>query len=148
MDNQGNMTITSVNSTFYLTVPGLYDTPQKVEGYATDSAVSSENINPVVAEIGVDGKTSYGYVPTNKVLTVSLAADSKSREMFDNWISYQDSIKEVMVCSAEFTLPAIQRKYVGMRGAITAAPPMPGVSKTLQSTAYTITFESWIPSTL
>ncbi len=148
MDNQGNMTITSVNSTFYLTVPGLYNTPQKIEGYATDSAISSENINPVIAEKGVDGKTSYGYVPTNKVLTVSLAADSSSRELFDNWIAYQDSIREVVTCSAEFALPGIGRKYIGMRGAITAAPPMPGVAQTLKSTAYTLTFESWTPSVL
>ena len=148
MDNQGNMTITSANSTFYLTVPGLYDTPQKVEGYATDAAVKSDNINPVIAEVGVDGKTSFGYVPTNKVITVSLAADSKSREMFDNWISYQDSVRGVMVCSAEFTLPAIGRKYVGFRGAVTACLPMPDAAKTLQSATYSITFESWTPADL
>lgn len=147
-DNMGNMTITSANSTFYLTVPGLYDSPVKIEGYSTDAAVSSENINPVVAEKGIDGRTSFGWVPTNKVVTVTLAADSPSRETMDDWITYQDSVKEVMVCSAEFTLPAINRKFVGMRGAVTAAPPMPGVAQTLQATAYTITFESWTPSTI
>lgn len=148
MDNMGQMTITSTNSTFYLTVPGLYDSPIKVEGYGTDAAISSENINPVVAEKGIDGHTSFGYVPTNKVLTVTLAADSPSRELFDNWISYQDSLREVVTCSAEFSLPAIGRKFIGMRGAITAAPPMPNVAQTLQATAYTLTFESWTPSAI
>ena len=148
MDAQGNMTITSANSTLNLTVPGLYNSPVKIEGYSTDAAVSGENINPVVAEKGVDGHTSFGWVPTNKVLTVTLAADSPSREVFDNWISYQDSIREVVPCSAELALPGIGRKYIGMRGAITAAPPMPNVAATLQATAYTITFESWTPSVI
>ena len=148
MDNQGNKTITSANSTFYLTVPGLYDSPVKIEGYATDTAIAPETINPVVAEKGIDGHTSFGWVPTNKVMTVSIAADSDSRETFDNWIAYQDSIREVCVCSAEFTLPAINRKYTGIRGAITAATPMPTVGQTLQSTSYTITFERWVPSEL
>lgn len=148
MDNQGNMTITSANSTFYLTVPGLYDTPVKIEGYATDSAVSPDQTNPVVAEKGVDGHTSFGWVPTNKVLNVSIAADSPSREVFDDWIAYQDSVREVVVCNAEFTLPAIGRKYTGTRGAVTTATIMPNVAQTLQSTSYTITFDTWTPSVL
>ena len=60
MDNQGSMTITAANSTFYLTVPGLYNSPVKIEGYSTDAMVSGEAITPVVAEMGVDGHLSFG----------------------------------------------------------------------------------------
>lgn len=148
MDNQNNMTITAANSLFYLTVPGLYNSPVKIEGYGTDAMVSGDAISPVVAEMGVDGHMSVGWVPTPKVLTVTLAADSPSRVIMDDWITYQDARREVMVCSAEFTLPAIGRKYIGLRGVITSAPPMPTANKTLQATAYTITFESWAPSVL
>lgn len=148
MDNQNNMTITAANSLFYLTVPGLYNSPVKIEGYSTDAMVSGDAISPVVAEMGVDGHMSVGWVPTPKALTVTLAADSPSRVIMDDWITYQDSRREVMVCSAEFTLPGIGRKYIGIRGVITSAPPMPAANKTLQATAYTITFESWQPSVL
>ena len=148
MDNQNNMTITAANSTFYLTVPGLYNTPVKVEGYSTDTMVGAEAISPVVAEMGVDGHLSFGWVPTSKAVTVTLAADSPSRQTMDDWVTYQDAKGEVMVCSAEFSLPGIGRKYIGTRGAITSAPPMPGANKTLQPTAYTITFESWAPTSL
>lgn len=55
MDNQGNQTITAANSTFYLTVPGLYNSPVKIEGYSTDAMVSGEAITPVVAEMGGTG---------------------------------------------------------------------------------------------
>lgn len=95
-DNMGNNTITSANSVFYLTVPGLYDTPVKIERYGTDASVAPEQINPVVAEKGVDGHTSFGWVPTNKVLTVTIAADSPSRAVFDDWLAYQDSVREVV----------------------------------------------------
>lgn len=148
MDNQGNMTITAANSTLFITVPGLYDSPVKIEAFGTDAMASGEAISPVVAEMGVDGHLSFGWVPTPKVVTVTLAADSPSRQIMDDWITYQDARREVMVCSAEFSLPGIGRKYIGMRGAITSAPPMPAANKTLQATAYTITFESWVPTVL
>ena len=148
MDNQNNMTITAANSTFYLTVTGLYDSPVKIEGYSTDAMVGAEAISPVVAEMGVDGHLSFGWTPTPTAVTVTLAADSPSRQTMDDWVTYQDAKGEVMVCSAEFSLPGIGRKYIGTRGAITSAPPMPGANKTLQPTAYTITFESWAPTSL
>lgn len=148
MDNQNNMTITSANSTFFLTVPGLYDSPVKIEGYSTDAMVSGEAVSPVVAEMGVDGHLSFGWTPAPRALTITLAADSPSRQIMDDWVTYQDAKHEVMVCNAEFALPGIGRKYIGLRGGITSAPPMPGANKTLQSSAYTITFEKWTPAAI
>ena len=147
-DNMGNMTITSVNSIFLLTVPNLYDTPVRVEGFSTDAAISMAQRNPVVAQVGVDGKTSFGLVMTNKEITVTLAADSPSLRLFEDWAAYQDGIREVMLCHAEFTLPAINRKYVGLRGGLTAVQDMPVVARTLQASAYTLTFDTWRASPL
>lgn len=148
MDNFGKPTITAANSTLYLTVPGLYNRPVKVEGYSTDAMVSGEAITPVVAEMGVDGHLSVGWTPTAKTITVTLAADSPSRQIFEDWVSYQDAKREAMLCSAEFCLPAIGRKYIGIRGVTTSVPPMPGANKTLQPVAYTIQFEKWTPAAI
>lgn len=148
MDNQGNMTITAANSTFFLTVPGLYDTPQRIEGFATDAAVSVAQTNPVVTEMGIDGHLSVGYVPTAKEVTVTLAADSPSRALLEDWTSYQDAAREVYMCSAEFVLPGINRKFVGTRGALTTSQPGSNAAQTLQSSAFVITFEQWTPSDL
>lgn len=147
-DNMGNMTITAVNSVCYLTVPGLYDAPIKVEGYATDAAVSMAQRNPVVAQKGVDGKTSFGLVLTNKEITITLSADSPSLRLFEDWAALQDSTREVMLCNMEFTLPAINRKYVGSRGGMTAVQDMPVVGQTLQPSAFVITFDQWTASPL
>lgn len=148
MDNQNNQTITSANASLFLTVPGLYDSPVKIENYSTDAMVSAAQVNPVVAEMGVDGHLSVGYTPTPKEITITLAADSKSRPVFDDWQAYQDAAKEVYVCSAQFIVPGIGKTFTGLRGALTAAQPMPNAAKTLQAPAYNITFESWTPSNL
>lgn len=148
MDNFGKPTITAANSTFFLTVPGLYDSPVKIEGYSTDAMVSGEAITPVVAEMGVDGHLSVGWTPTAKTITVTLAADSPSRQIFEDWVAYQDTKREAMLCSAEFCLLAIGRKYIGIRGVTTSVPPMPGANKTLQPVAYTIQFEKWTPAAI
>lgn len=148
MDNFGNPTITAANSTFFLVVPGLYDSPVKIEGYSTDAMVSGEAITPLVAEMGVDGHLSFGWTPTAKTITVTLAADSPSRQVMEDWVMYQDAKRESVLCNAEFCLPGIGRKYVGTRGGITSAPPMPGANKTLQPTAYTIQFDKWTPAVI
>lgn len=148
MDNFGKPTITAANSTFFLTVPGLYDSPVKIEGYSTDAMVSGEAITPLVAEMGVDGHLSFGWTPTSKAITVTLAADSPSRQVMEDWVMYQDAKRESVLCNAEFCLPGIGRKYIGMRGGITSAPPMPGANKTLQPVAYTIQFEKWTPAVI
>lgn len=148
MDNQNNQTITSANASLFITVPGLYDSPVKIENYSTDAMVSAAQVNPVVAEMGVDGHLSVGYTPTPKEITITLAADSKSRPVFDDWQAYQDAAKEVYVCSAQFIVPGIGKTFTGLRGALTAAQPMPNAAKTLQAPAYNLTFESWTPSSL
>ena len=148
MDNQNNQTTTSANASLFITVPGLYDSPVKIENYSTDAMVSAAQVNPVVAEMGVDGHLSVGYTPTPKEITITLAADSKSRPVFDDWQAYQDAAKEVYVCSAQFIVPGIGKTLTGLRGALTAAQPMPNAAKTLQAPAYNITFESWTPSSL
>ena len=148
MDDQNNQTITSANASLFITVPGLYDSPVKIENYSTDAMVSAAQVNPVVAEMGVDGHLSVGYTPTPKEITITLAADSKSRPVFDDWQAYQDAAKEVYVCSAQFIVPGIGKTFTGLRGALTAAQPMPNAAKTLQAPAYNITFESWTPSSL
>lgn len=142
-DNMGNMTITSANSILYISVPGLYDAPTRIEQFGTDQMLSVAQNNPVIAEKGVDGHTSFGWVPTNKEITITLAADSPSLRIFEDWANYQDSVREVMVCNAEFTIPSINRKIIGTRGAMTTSQAHPSAAQTLQASTFTLTFDKW-----
>lgn len=141
-DNMNGMTITAANSSMYITVPGLYDAPVKIEGYASDAAIQVAQNNPAVTEMGIDGHLSMGWVPTAKEVTVGLAADSPSLRIFEDWATLQEATREVMVCNAEITIPSINRKIVGIRGCMTTAQTFPSMGQTLQAAQYVFTFES------
>ena len=130
------------------TVPGLYDSPVQIEGFSTDAMVSVATNTPVVAEKGVDGHTSFGWVPTNKEVTITLAADSPSRQIMEDWATYQETAREVMLCNAEFAMPSINRKITGKRGGLTSVQSSPNAAQTLQASAFVITFDQWTASPL
>lgn len=148
MDNYNSMTITSANTVVTFRVPGLYDSPVRLQGFQTDALISPAQTRPVVAEMGADGHLSVGFVPTPKEITFSFAADSLSREAFEDWAAAQDAAREVMLCEVEAVLPAINRKYTGLRGALTAAQPGVSAQQTLKGSQFVVTFESWVPSSL
>lgn len=148
MDNMGQLTITAANSTLHLTVPGLYDSPVKVEGFASDAAVQVAQNNPAVTEMGIDGHLSMGWVPTAKEMTISLAADSPSLRLFEDWAALQESTREVIACNMEITIPSINRRIVGIRGCMTTCQTTPNVGQTLQAAQYVFTFESLTPVSL
>ncbi len=56
-------TLTSANSVLMLTVGGVFSVPQKIEGYASDSAFTFDAAKPAQVTMGVDGRMSAGYVP-------------------------------------------------------------------------------------
>lgn len=137
------MTITSANAVFTLEVPGLYDTPVTIEGYGTDAAVNVADHAPAQVQMGIDGHLSGGWTPTPKVVTVTLAADSPSRVIFEDWEEFQETAREVLPCNATFTIPSIGRRITGLRGFITQSRKHPNANQVLQAGAYQITFEKW-----
>jgi len=148
MDNYGNQTITSANAVVTLRVPGLYNSPVKLEGFQTDAIVSPAQVNPVIAEMGADGHMSVGWVPTTKQITFSFAADSPSRQVMEDWYNAQEALREVMLCEVEAVLSSVNRKYTGLRGAMTTAQPGVNAQQTLRGSQFVITFESWTGSEL
>lgn len=147
-DNMGNMTITSTNSSLHLTVPGLYDTPVKIDGFSSDAAVQVAQNSPVVTEMGVDGHMSMGFVPTVREVTISLAADSPSTRLFEDWATLQETTREVMACNMEITIPSVKRKIVGLRGCMTTCQTFPSIGRNLEAASYVLTFESLVASAL
>lgn len=136
-------TITSANATLFVTVDGLWSSPQQLEGFGTDSAVEQDDFTPGVAEKGVDGKMSVGWVPTVKVIKISFAADSPSLSLMADWIEAQEKAREVMPCNMTFNLRSIGKSYTGTKGVITGGGNMPNAQQTLKPRQYTLTFESW-----
>ena len=63
-------TLTSANSEFVLIIPGVFPAPVVVQGYATDDAFGTEDVSPVEAKMGVDGRVLLG--PAGKETTVNV----------------------------------------------------------------------------
>ena len=141
-------TITAATATVFLTVDGLFSSAQQIQGFGPDSAIEVDDIAPGVAEMGVDGKLSVGWVPTPKIVKLNLAADSESRNLIEDWLQAQDQQHEVMPCNLVVNIPGVGRTYTYTKGIVTGGKAQPNVGKTLGPGVTTITFESCVGAAL
>jgi len=134
-------TITSANSTFYLSVRDLFPIAQKMQGYAADDAFTLAKTDMAETQMGVDGRMSAGWVPAIKQLTFRLQADSPSVDVMDALIAAQDIAREVYFLDAVITLPATGKIYTLTKGVLKSAHAMPDAKKVLGPQEYELHFE-------
>lgn len=135
-------TITSANSVLTLVISGLFNTPVQLQGYATDKAFATEAIDMAEVQMGVDGKMSAGYVPNPTPQTITLQADSNSKDVFAALIAATRTAREVFFISGTLVLPATGESFTMTRGVLTNAKQIPDAQKVLQPQDYIITWES------
>lgn len=135
------LTITAANSIILLSIDGLYDVPQQLQGFSADDVFDTETIAPNETMMGVDGRLSGGFVHNPIRQNFSLQADSASNLMFENWIAAMNRVKETYIANGQVQLPAVGRKYVMVRGFLTSIPPTAAARKVLQPRRYQITWE-------
>lgn len=134
-------TLTAANSVFLLTIPGLFSAPQRLQGYATDDAFTTDAIDLADVQMGVDGLMSAGYVPVPIPVAVTLQADSPSNAVFDAWIQTTRQRREVITASAGIQLPSIGNKYSLVKVVLQNAPLFPGTKKVLQPRTFRLMVE-------
>ncbi len=139
-------TLTAANSVLLLSVRGLFDVPQRLQGFATEDIFSVDDVDMAETMMGVDGKMSAGYVPTVKKQTIMLQADSPSADFFDNWYQAMNAAKEVYFATGALSLPALGQKWVMTKGVMTTYNPVPAAKKVLQPRRFVITWEALTPS--
>lgn len=135
-------TITSANSVFTLVIPGLFPAPVQLVGYATDKAFVTEGLELAEVQMGVDGRMTAGFTPTPTKQTVTLQADSPSRDIFTALIQATKTAREVFYISASIVLPATGESFTLTRGILTNGKQIPDAQKVLQPVDYMITWES------
>ncbi|WP_028732070.1 phage tail fiber protein [Rhizobium leguminosarum] len=138
-------TITSANAIVMLSIPGLFDVPQQIQGFSADNIYTQDTLEVTQTSMGVDGKLSGGFVFTAVSQTFTLQADSPSNVIFDTWAQNQRLLKDVYVAQGRITLPSIGFQYVQTKGFLISYPPLPSAAKTLQPRAYQIQWESVVP---
>lgn len=139
-------TLTAANSIYMLTVIGLFDTPQQLQGFSADDMWDTDAVESVETLMGVDGILSGGWVPTPKKQMISLQADSASNLIFDAWATAQESARELYIAGGIIRLPGIRTSYALVKGFLTTYRPMPPVKKILQPRQYGVTWGSILPA--
>ncbi len=135
-------TITSANSVFTLVVSGLFPVPVQLQGYATDKAFTTDAIDLAEVQMGVDGRMTAGYTPMPIKQTVTLQADSPSKDIFTTLIQAMKTAREVFYLSGSISLPSTGESFQLTRGILTNAKQIPDAQKVLQPLDYVITWES------
>ena len=135
-------TITSANSVFTIVVPGLFPAPVQLRGYASDKAFTTEAIDLAEVQMGVDGRMTAGFTPNPTKQTVTLQADSPSKDIFAALIQAMKTAREVYFVSGSIALPSTGEAFTLTRGILTNAKQIPDAQKVLQPVDYVITWES------
>lgn len=143
-----NTTITSANSVFTITVPGLFPAPVKLEGYSADKAFSTEAVSFTEVSMGVDGRMTGGYTPTPTKQTVTLQADSPSRVIFTAIIAAIKAGREIFYINGTISLPSTGESFTMTRGLLTQVHQLPDAAKVLQPVEYEITWQDIAPAPL
>jgi len=135
-------TITSANSVFTLVIAGLFPAPVQLQGYASDKAFTTEAVDLAEVQMGVDGRMTAGFVPNPVKQTITLQADSPSKDIFTALIQATKSAREVFYVSGSIALPSTGESFTLTRGILTNAKQIPDAQKVLQPVDYVITWES------
>lgn len=143
-----NATLTVANSVIMLVIPDLFPVPQQLQGYSADDVFSVEPVTSVETVMGLDGQLSAGWVPTPKIWSITLQADSASTFMFDSWQQAQEAVRDAYVANAVITLPSLGRYYQCTKGFLTNYGPMPDARRTLQPRRFQITWQSVLGAVL
>ena len=141
-------TITSANSVFTISVPGLFPVPVQLSGYSAEKAWETQQQDLAETQMGVDGRQTAGYVPFPVEQTVSLQADSPSKSIFKTIAQAMQSAKDVYYIQGTIDLPATGESFSGVRGVLVNWKAIPDAAKVLQPMSFAIRWESLQPTLL
>ena len=139
-------TITSANSIFTVSVAGLFPVPQQLQGYSTDRAWSTDNLDLAEVQMGVDGRMTAGYTPNPVRMTVALQADSPSKSIFTSIANAMKAARNIYYISGTIDLPSTGESFICTRGVLQAVKALPDAAKVLQAMDFMIVWESITPT--
>lgn len=134
-------TITSANVTLLLSAPGIFSTPQQIQGFSADDIFDYDMVEWAEVQLGADGQFVGGWVPKMNKQTISLLASSRaSFDFFEAIGQAQDQGVEITYLSGFLRYPAISRKYTMYKGVITRGSAAPSAGKVLKMRQFEITW--------
>lgn len=134
--------LTGATAVITLSIPGLFSSPQQLQGFAADDVYSVDQQEITETLMGVDGVLSGGFVIVPIKQSITLQADSASNDLFDVWAATQKQNRDTFIAQGYTTLKAVGKAFRSTKGYLTTYSPMPDVAKLLKPRKYTITWES------
>lgn len=141
-----NRTITSANAVIIISVAGLYDVGQRIQGFTADDISGTDSIEQAEFSMGVDGRLSAGYAPVAVPQTITLQSDSLSNDFFENWWAAEQQERGKFIATSTIILPALSRKYALTRGFLRGYMPIPSLKRTIQARSYSLMWERVTPA--
>ena len=138
--------ITSANATLVITISDLSIASVAMEGFAVDNAWSLDDAETAVAQVGVDGKMSAGWVPRLMPLTISFAPNSDSISTLTSIVTAQDTNKTIYTVQGVLSCPSVDKAWTLSNGVITRAKIAPDGNRVLGEQSFQLTFESAMPA--
>jgi hypothetical protein len=135
-------TITAANALFTLSVPGAGLVEYTLEGYAADAAFATDSLTVAETVMGVDGKMSFGRLPTIKPQSIQLMPDSKSVEFFNAWYNAQEVLGDAIPALGRITIPGLGVSYVLTKGVLKQYSPISAAAKAMQAQTFAIDWEN------
>ena len=135
--------ITSANSEFTLTIPGVFSGPVVIQGYAVDDAFDTPNVKPAEAKKGVDGKKSSGFTPYLAPMRIHLMPDSPAIDIFDQWLGALNAARDDLPATeGSIWAPSLGKAWALSNGTLTEASPVPNAKKLFEAQEYEITWDT------
>ena len=140
--------ITSANATLILTVENLYPAGVKIEGFSTDNSFAMDDDTIAETHMGVDGKMTAGFTPSEKSITITLDAGSPSYEVLCNIYNTSKTNMTVLETSMQITVPALGKEFSLKNGVMISGHPVQSGEKVLGNTAWTFHFGKFESSSI
>jgi hypothetical protein len=138
--------ITAASAIVMFTIPGIFVTPQQLQGFAADDVFDTDPLESAETMMGVDGKLSAGFVFVPTLHNYALQADSPSIFIFDTWWNAQQIAHEVFFANATVLLTSVGKKWAMTNGILSNYKPLPDAKKVLQPQRFRVTWESSLPA--
>ncbi len=140
------LSLTSSNAIIMLTIPGIFSTPQQLQGFAADDIFGTDDLTPTEVSMGVDGILSGGYTPVPVKQSYMLQANSASKAVFDNWYNGMVAAGDTFQAAGIITLKSLQQKWAMVNGFLTGYKPIPDAGKILKPINFAITWQQITPA--
>jgi hypothetical protein len=137
-----NRNITSANATGVIVVEDIFPSGITLDTFATDAALAMDEETIAETRMGVDGKMVAGYVPSIKVLTISLEAVSSAAKALDVVSATSHKNMNVYFSSLIFSVPALKQVWTFNNGVLKTLKSIPDVKKVLDIRTFKFDFES------